>query len=229
MKLKSNYEKTFRYVRQNSRGLTYDIGYRLYQRDDESFIYGFEIAQENYDGRTGGGATPLNFQGTFAQAEEYLRNRLQETVEQLPEEWESDRFRNRKETDESALTSGSLIRRIFGYWPSFHDAEMLSIAQHRHSFGSKARSDLTFSIHHWGQDNPDWKEEGIHCKLTFLLEDVRGSDFSTHDISDPCHIGDLRFSWCDDGRVQVDLHPSTGFSLLLYCKVARLISIEPYT
>jgi hypothetical protein len=228
MKLKSNYQKTFQYVRKNARNLTYDVGYRLYQRDDGSYVYGWEIVQEAHDGRLGSGATALNFEGTFQDAETHLRNILSEKIECLPEEWESDRFKNRKETDESALTNGWLVRRIFGYWPEFHDAEILSVALYRRPAGTGARTDLELSIHHWGQDDPDWKEQGPHCRLTFLLEGVEGQEFATENVAHPSYISDLRFSHCEDGRIQMDLDPSSGFSILLYCKVARLVSVEPY-
>lgn len=229
MKLKSNYDKTFQYVRKNARGLTYDVGYHLYQRDDGTFIYGSEIVQEAYDGRIGGGASVLNFHGTKEQAEEYLRSVLEETIEKLPEYWESNRNRNRKETDEGAVNDAWLIRRIFGYWPEFHDAEILSVALRRRTSGGRPCTDMEFSIHHWGQDNPNSKGDDVHCKLTFLLEDVAGQEFVTDNVADPSYIGDLRFSRCDDGRIQVDLEPSTGFSLLLYCTVARVMCVEPYS
>jgi hypothetical protein len=228
MKLKSNYQMTFKYVRKNVLGLTYDVGYRLYQRDDGTYVYGWEIVQDACDGRLGGGASALNFQGTYAEAEAHLRDTLVETIERLPDAWESNRYRNRKESDESAVTDGWLIHRIFQYWPKFHVAEILSIALHRRSAHSDPRTDLELSIHHWGQDDPNWKEEGPHCKLTFLLEDVEGKELITDNVADPSYVSDLRFSRCDDGRIQIDLDPASGFSLLLYCKVARLVSVEPY-
>ena len=84
-------------------------------------------------------------------------------------------------------------------------------------------------LYHWGQDNPEWQGENRHSKLTFLLEDVDGEEFITENVRHPSWINDLRFSRCDDGRVQVDLEPSTGFSLLVYCAVARVTRVEPYS
>ncbi|EMN1926435.1 hypothetical protein RVV18_000798 [Burkholderia ambifaria] len=228
MRLQSNYANTFKYVRKSARGLTYDVGYCLYRRDDGTFIYGFEIVQEACDGRLGSGATVLNFRGTPEQAEKYLRNTLEEMIEKLPEGWESDRNRNRKETDEGAVIDSWLIRRIYGYWPRFHDAELLSVSLRRRVSDGKGQADMELVLYHWGQDNPEWQGENRHCKLTFLLEDVDGDEFATGNVSDPSWIYDLRFSRCDDGRIQVDLEPSTGFSLLLYCAVARVICVEPY-
>lgn len=229
MRLQSNYENTFKYVRKNARGLTYDIGYHLYQRDDGTFIYGFEIVQEACDGRLGSGASVLNFRGTPDQAENYLRNMLEEMVEKLPDVWESDRYRNRKETDEGAVTDGWLVRRIYGYWPAFHDAEVLSVTLRRRASDGKWHTDMELVLHHWGQDNPNRQGKDEHCKLTFLLEDVDGEEFITENVRHPSWINDLRFSRCDDGRVQVDLEPSTGFSLLVYCAVARVTRVEPYS
>jgi Immunity protein 50 len=136
---------------------------------------------------------------------------------------------HRKETDESAVTNAWLIRRIFGYWPVFHDAELLSVTLRRRTSGGKWQTDIELTLHHWGQDNPTWHGKDVHCKLTFLLEDVDGTEFTTENVSHPSWVNDLRFSRRDDGRIQVDLEPSTGFSLLLNCAVARVTRVEPYS
>ena len=100
MHLRANYQKTFKYTRENARRLTYDIGYRLNQRDDGTFVYGYEVVQEHYDGCIGTGATALNFEGPYDDAEEYLRQMLKEMIDKLPEYWESDQDRNRSEEGE---------------------------------------------------------------------------------------------------------------------------------
>jgi hypothetical protein len=229
MKLQANYDHTYQYVRKNARGLTYDIGYQVYQRNDSSFIYGFEVVQEASDGRFGSGASALNFDGTREEAEARVRELVEQQIENLPEEYESERFRNRKETDEGAVTDGWLIRRIYGYWPLFHDAELLSVTLRQYAFNGKRRTDMELVVHHSGQDNPEWEGRKVHCKLRFLFEDVQGNEFATHDISDPSWINDLRFSKRADGRVEIDLEPSTGFSILLNCAAVRLASVEPYS
>lgn len=134
-----------------------------------------------------------------------------------------------KETDESVVTNAWLIRRIFGYWPVFHDAELLSVTLLRRSSGGKGRTDIELTLHHWGQDNPVWQGKDVHCKLTFLLEDADGTGFATENVSHPSWISDLRFSRSDDGRIHVNLEPSTGFSLMLHCAVARVTCVEPYS
>ncbi|KAB1584219.1 hypothetical protein C5O75_036210 [Burkholderia cepacia] len=227
MQLQSNYSKTFRYVRQNERRLTYDIGYHINQRDDGTFIYGYEIVQELSDGRIGSAASALDFRGSAEEAERYLIKKLEEMVEGLPESWESDRYRNRKETDESAVKYAWLIRSIFGYWPRFHDAEVLAITLRRVSSNGAWRTDMELTIRHSGQDNPARNGQQVPCRITFLLEDVEGSEFTTENVSYPSWIYDLRFSRCDDGRTQIDLYPSTGFSVLLYCRAATVTCVEP--
>lgn len=59
-----------------------------------------------------------------------------------------------------------------------------------------------------------------------ILRDMRGLPPPRESLS---RINDLRFSRCDDGRVQVDLEPSTRFSLLVYCTVTRAMRVEPYS
>ncbi|KVQ56679.1 Imm50 family immunity protein [Burkholderia territorii] len=227
MQLQSNYTKTFRYVRQNERRLLYEVGYYLTQRDDGTFIYGFEIVQEACGGRFGSGASTLDFHGSFHDAERYLISTLEQMVERLADSWESDRYKDRKETDESAVEHAWLIRKVFGYWPKFHDAEVLAVTLHRINANGAWRTDMELMIRHSGQDNRASNEHRESCKITFLLEGVEGSEFATENVSYPSWIYDLRFSHCDDGRVQIDLYPSTGFGLLLYCRAAAVTRIEP--
>jgi hypothetical protein len=229
MKLRVNYEHTYQYVRKNALSRTYDIGFQVYQRNDGSYIYGYEVVQESSDGWFGNGASPLQFDGTKEQAETRVREMIEQRIEALSSEYESERFKHRNATDEGVVTDGWLIRRIYGYWPVFHDAQMLSVSLRQFSSANKGRVNMEMSIHHWGQDNPDWQGERLDCKLTFLFEDVSGDEFSTDDVSLINWISDLRFSRVENGRIQVDLEPSYGFSILLNCASARLLSVEPYS
>ncbi|WP_107311515.1 Imm50 family immunity protein [Burkholderia metallica] len=227
MQLQSNYPNTFRYVRQNARRLPYDIGYYLTPRADGTIIVGYEIVQASHNGRLGCGATTLDFRGSLEEAERYLIRKLETMVEDLPESWESDRYRNRKETDESAVGHAWLIRSVFGYWPTFHDAEVLALVLRRVNANGGWRTDMELTIRHEGQDNPAWSGPQTPCRITFRFEAVEGSEFTTENVTYSSWIHDLRFSHCDDGRIQIDLNPSTGFDILLYCRAATVIRIEP--
>ncbi|WP_338641921.1 Imm50 family immunity protein [Burkholderia pyrrocinia] len=227
MQLQSNYPKTFRYVRQNERRLPYDIGYYLSQHGDGTIIVGYEIVQALHNGRISSGANTLDFRGSLDEAERYLIKKLETIVEDLPELWESDRYRNRKDTDESAVKHAWLIRSVFGYWPKFHDAEVLAVTLRRVNSNGAWHTDMELTIRHGGQNNPASNGQQEPCRITFLLEDVEGSEFTTENVSYPSWIYDLRFSHCDDRRIQIDLNPSTGFDVLLYCRAATVIRIEP--
>jgi hypothetical protein len=229
MRLRAGYDQTYQYVRKNARALTYDVGYQIYQRNDGSYIFGYEVVQESSDGWFGSGGSPLQFEGSRQDAEARVRNLIEQRIERLPDEYESERFRHRKETDPGAVTDGWLVTRIYGYWPSFHDAELMSVSLRQHTVDGKRRTDMELAIHHQGQDNPKWHGERVQCKLSFLLEDVAGDEFSTEDVSAPNWINDIRFSRRDDGRIDVDVDPSAGLSIFLHCATARLLSVEPYT
>ncbi|HGL6717792.1 immunity 50 family protein [Burkholderia contaminans] len=227
MPLQSNYPNTLHYVRQSARRLTYDIGYYLSPHSDGSITVGYEIVQAARHGRIGCAATTLDFRGSLEEAERYLVKQLEAMVEDLPESWESDQYRNRKETDERAVEHAWLIRSVYGYWPKFHDAGVLAIALRRVNVNGGWQTDMELTIRHAGQDNPAWKGPQTPCRITFLFEDVEGTEFATENVALPSWIYDLRFSHCDDGRVQIDLYPSTGFGILLYCRAATVIRIEP--
>ncbi|MPW22828.1 hypothetical protein GCT13_40040 [Paraburkholderia sp. CNPSo 3157] len=108
------------------------------------------------------------------------------------------------------------------------DAELLSVSLRRHASGGKWQTDIELDLHYWGQSNPEWQGDDVHCKLAFVLEDVEGTEFTTENVSHPSWISHLSFSGRDDGRILVDLEPSSGFSLLLDCAVARVARVEPY-
>lgn len=227
MKLQSNYEKTLRYVRQNERRLTYDIGYHLERRDDGAFVYGCEIVQELSDGRISSAATQmLDFRGAPDAAERYLIGKLEQMVENLPEEWESDRYRNRKETDESAVARANLVSGMVGCWPDFHDAEVLAVTLRRVEANGSAHTDMELTIRYAWYKTPALSDR-MKVRITFLFESVEGPDFSIDNVAHPSWIYDLRFSHCGDGRIQIDLNPSIGFSILLYCRVATVTQVEP--
>lgn len=229
MRLRADYDHTYRYVRKNERALTYDIGYHVYQRSDGSYVYGFEVARESSEGWFGSGASPLDFEGPRHGAEARVRELIEQQIECLPEHYESERFNRHQETDESVVTDGWLIRRIYGYWPAFHDAQLLEVSLRRYALGDKQQADMEMCIHHGGQDNPEWNGENLHCKLTFQLKDVAGDEFSTEEVNVPNWINDMRFSRRDDGRIDVDVEPSAGLPIFLHCAVVRLVSVEPYT
>ncbi|MFC5431008.1 hypothetical protein ACFPTO_19710 [Paraburkholderia denitrificans] len=86
MKFRAGYDQTFRYVRQNAHGLAYDVGFHVYQRDDGTFIFGYEVVQEATDCQFGNGAIRLNFEGTREEAEAHVRAFLEKMIDNLTDE-----------------------------------------------------------------------------------------------------------------------------------------------
>lgn len=86
MKLQAGYDQTFQYVRQNARGQTYDVGFHVYQRNDGTFIFGYEIVQEATGCRHGSGASRLDFQGARNQAEAHVRTLLERMIDDLKDD-----------------------------------------------------------------------------------------------------------------------------------------------
>ncbi|CAE6824552.1 hypothetical protein [Paraburkholderia haematera] len=88
MKLQAGYDQTFQYVRQNAHGLTYEVGFHIYQRNDGTFIFGYEVVQEATDCRFGNGASRLDFEGTREEAEAHVRALLEKMIDNLTDEGE---------------------------------------------------------------------------------------------------------------------------------------------
>ncbi len=105
----------------------------------------------------------------------------------------------------------------FGRWPSFHDAEILSVELNR--FGpSRVR------IHTWAR-SPEIDAQGFyktdkHCTIAFLLEGVIGlevSEFNSQNV-----ISSLEITK-QDGDYRLTFSPCFGLSGYL---IARSIRVE---
>jgi hypothetical protein len=99
---------------------------------------------------TAGSATEplLQWDGAKEQAEALVREIIEEQIERLHEEREPQLPSHRTATDETVVTNAWLIRHIYGYWPSFHDAKMSSVSLRQISVAQQWRTDMEISIHY---------------------------------------------------------------------------------
>lgn len=120
-----------------------------------------------------------------------------------------------------------LLKKVFGYWPAFHDAHVLSIKMEYGKRGAR-ELDVAIELRHWGQDNPNWVARGPDCVITLILLEVKIADVSVDAFVHDNSVGDLCFTRTDDNLLLFELDPNSGASVFLACTSAEITRIEPY-
>ena len=120
-----------------------------------------------------------------------------------------------------------LLKKVFGYWPAFHDAHLLSIKiEHRRA--GVGEVDVTIELRHWGQDDPNWVARGADCVITLTLVDVKIADIALDAFVQDTSVGDVCFTRTDDNLLLFELEPNSSGSVFLVCASAEITGIEPY-
>lgn len=120
-----------------------------------------------------------------------------------------------------------LLKNVFGYWPAFHDAHVLSIKM-EHGKRATGAVDLTIELRHWGQDDPNWIARGPDCTVTLTLFDIKIADISMDAFVQDNWVCDVCFTRTDDNLLLFELDPNSGVSIFLACVSAEITRIEPY-
>ena len=121
--------------------------------------------------------------------------------------------------------SAALIS-VFGSWPSFHDAEIVSILLRR---GPQDPS-LECAIHVFGTAN-EVDERGHfvtrnHVIVEFLFSNIeleRLEDFNRQNV-----IDELRIERTESGRFSILMPPNNGCEVRLACESIRILMVREY-
>jgi hypothetical protein len=123
-----------------------------------------------------------------------------------------------------------IIERIFGCWPSFHDAEVHRLAITR---GGGDGPEMDITIHHWEMTN-EVDARGYYTLRHHTLTTLRFSGVQTLQL-DGFHyqnvLFELEISECEPGapcRYFVGMPGSTGFDASFGCNEIHVLSAEPY-
>jgi hypothetical protein len=116
----------------------------------------------------------------------------------------------------------------FGYWPSFHDAEVHRALLDRG--GSGERPSVTLVVHAF--DTDDTVDEKGYYRVTTSVQvtlrfcDVRESEL--RDLGSQNVLSSLEFELDASGLVRVTLGPCYGLSGSLLCSEVRVLSVVPW-
>lgn len=128
-----------------------------------------------------------------------------------------------------------LLTNWFGKWPSFHDAEILSVTMHRAGSDPHGHRRPIISVEmHAFQMTPETDGKGFfkltkHCVMTLVFEGVEG--MALHDFNHQNVIGGIAASVGvgEDGsrRILVQFSPIYGMDLEFSCSRAVVAGLNP--
>ena len=121
-----------------------------------------------------------------------------------------------------------LLKKVFGYWPAFHDAHVLSIKMEHGKRGTPV-VDVVIELRHWGQDDPNWTARGPDCVITLTLLEVKIADISMDAFVQDNSVCDVCFMRTDDNLLLFELDPNSGVGVFVACTSAEITRIEPYS
>lgn len=122
------------------------------------------------------------------------------------------------------------ITSVFGYWPSFHDAEILCFELRRGGVGLAVLTPpvLTLQVRHWQMTNevkPDGyfvhEHETISTLRFYKVDDVKLDGFNRQNV-----IFDLRIERKEQ-HFDVALEPCFGIEASFTCARIEVVDVQP--
>lgn len=130
------------------------------------------------------------------------------------------------------VDNAEALTRVFGYWPSFHDAEVHAIALDRSADGGPS---LTARVHVFEMTREvDAKGHYVlrhHTLVTLrfvnvVLEHLTG--FNDQNALEMLAIGDADPAVSVGRRYEVVFDPAYGVEARLFCDRIQVVAVEPY-
>jgi hypothetical protein len=127
---------------------------------------------------------------------------------------------------EQCVQDSLLVRTMYGYWPSFHDAKLVGLKIELLEFDGGSVVNINVRIRHKGQDNQNWVRSGPDCIVEFGCLDVVDENLVLNHFSASGWIDELIFKSNSDGRFEFDLVPSAGIDIRFNCSSIRVVAIH---
>lgn len=136
---------------------------------------------------------------------------------------------------ESKIENVEALTRIFGCFPSFHDAEVLSVHLDREGHNGFLGPTLEIKIHVFEMTG-SVNEKGYyvlvnHTLATFLfcqVSNLRFADFNGQNVIDGFSMKDAASKIEGGPALEVTFFPCYGMDLEFGCQAVKLISAEPF-
>jgi hypothetical protein len=135
-------------------------------------------------------------------------------------------MRNQENSDETCVENSAIVRSVYGYWPSFHDAE---VVEFRLKMRKEDRNltDATIKIRHVGRDNPKWICAGLKCVVEFECRDISNPIIDITTLYAGNWISELIILKKSEHVYEFDLEASAGLEVKFDCKSVSITAIYP--
>jgi hypothetical protein len=128
----------------------------------------------------------------------------------------------------TGVANAEAIVSAFGFWPSFHDAEILRATLDRGS--GDERPSITIVVHAFESDG-SVDEKGYYQIVTSVLVTLKCRDVSESELRDlgPQNVlSSIDFESTAEGEVRVTFGPCYGLSGSLVCSQVVVESVIPW-
>jgi hypothetical protein len=122
----------------------------------------------------------------------------------------------------------------FGYWPTFHDAEVLSLTLDRDAQVGKTGPTLTIAVHAFEISKEvtaaGYLKTAKHCVVTFAFYDVyleKLEDFSNQNAIMGLNLTDITADGLEHLRLAAAIEGSNGLTCSFQCRYGQLLDLTP--
>ena len=116
----------------------------------------------------------------------------------------------------------------FGYWHSFHDAEIHRAVLDRGAPGERPSVTLLVNVYDssGAVDERGYYDVRVNVMVTLRFTDV--ADLELSDLGVQNVINELRLEAQDGGRIAVELGPCYGLNGVFTCGTVEVLEVTPY-
>ena len=132
------------------------------------------------------------------------------------------------DTPPTGVVNSEALLSAFGFWPSFHDAEVHSAILDRGN--AQEPPSITLVVYAFSCDR-EVDENGFFRIATSVLVTLKCSDVRESELVDLGHqnvISSMAFESTAEGMVRVTLGPCYGLSGSILCSQVRIESVVPW-
>ncbi|MBP0639902.1 Imm50 family immunity protein [Cupriavidus sp. AcVe19-6a] len=131
------------------------------------------------------------------------------------------------ESGQTLVQHSELVLNAFGYWPTFHDSEVVTFCIRLAEESGRYVANATISVRHDGQDNPKWTGSGEDRIVEFLCRDIGETNINLNELSGGGWLDEIVISTQDNGHLSFDMRPLAGFDVRFNCRSVEILGVRP--
>ena len=135
----------------------------------------------------------------------------------------------------NGVENGEALTSIFGYWPSFHDAEVHSLTLDRNDSEPSASPSLEAVIHVFEMTDRVNDKNFFICRhhtlvrmKFFCIDNLQLDNFNCQNSLSELAISDISDRQLETIKFEVDFLASWGVSCKFVCRTISILSAEPF-